>query len=172
VIKMTAQASLLGLFLLAASSASIAEEVQKSPLRVEASPVANPASLEASEMEFRVTNLGTSSIQMHETDLPWGLRVKTLIVGTGRQSWKSARSAGFVVEDPYKLVRKEIAPGELVVGRIRLVDHLEFQDLKSRTEDLIVFWHFAAKSTDGADLGEYGGWMAVRNNKNAPRRIP
>lgn len=112
----------------------------------------------APSLLFTITNISKSDLIFNAADLPWGNRYSVLIIGSTK-SQPCLQQTHFI-DDP-RPDSITIKSGEKVQGTIALKKHIENFDEVLRKEDVLLFWHYEAKTKDTKEVGQYGGWIKV-----------
>ena len=109
---------------------------------------------------FKITNTGSDPLKIEEVRLPWKNRYSATVALVDRKSSDTARTK-FRIEDNFGSRLVELHPGQSIDGAISLerfvIDPRQFL----KKNDVLIFWYYNPKDSEGRSLGEYGGWFAV-----------
>jgi hypothetical protein len=102
-------------------------------------------------------------ITVYESDLPWGIRERTVLLGVPA-STPAALSPLLYPDDPGP-AEVRLLPGKRYQGKIELTRRIKGLSKALREESVIVFWSFQLYSKDGVMLNRTGGWCEIAANK-------
>jgi len=115
---------------------------------------------------FSVTNTSSRPVTIDESAFPWATRYSvTIVVVPERQD---PLPGMFPVEDVFSDKQITLRPGDSERGEVQLAWHVKNPGATLLERDAVVFWHYKPKSSTGASLGEYGGWVPLKARSTSP----
>ena len=154
------------ILLLSFSSPAVLQRVPDSEERI-TYEVKSVRTSEGWALDFAIRNRGRDAISAFRSSLPWASRDALILVAVTTGPRPECMREIFFVQDPIPDVVR-VGHGETIAGRVFLKDRfLGWREALERT-DIVVFWSFQLKSSDGPPFERKAGAFILGARLPAP----
>ena len=103
---------------------------------------------------------GTSTIKIYESDLPWKVRYKIMLVAALADGSGRVAEPILYISDPGPGTIT-VQPGETLTGSVNLLTRFRNLEQIVRETDVVIFWSYRLAPINDEPLKRVGGWVLV-----------